>query len=98
MLVVAAAGILGWALARERIPGAVADFALGAVSNPTAILLMLILMLLVLGTFMETLSALAITAPIIVGIGSGAGIDPLLLGLVTVLSLSIGMICPCPSA
>lgn len=94
MLVVAAAGILGWALARERIPGAVADFALGAVSNPTAILLMLILMLLVLGTFMETLSALAITAPIIVSIGSGAGIDPLLLGLVTVLSLSIGMITP----
>lgn len=94
MLVVAAAGILGWVLARERVPAAVADFALGAFDNPTAILLMLIVMLLILGTFMETLSALAITAPIIVGIGAGAGIDPLLLGLVTVLSLSIGMITP----
>lgn len=94
MLVVAAAGVLGWVLARERVPAAAADFALGAFDNPTAILLMLIVMLVLLGTFMETLSALAITAPIIVGIGAGAGIDPLLLGLVTVLSLSIGMITP----
>jgi C4-dicarboxylate transporter DctM subunit len=47
-----------------------------------------------LGTFMETLSALAITAPVLMGIGAGAGIDPLLLGLLAVLSLSIGMITP----
>ncbi|WP_168211729.1 TRAP transporter large permease [Ruania zhangjianzhongii] len=94
MLIVAAAGIVGWILARERVPASVAELALGTFESQLGILLMLIVMLVLLGTFMETLSALAITAPIIVGIGTTAGIDPLLLGLVTVLSLSIGMITP----
>lgn len=94
LLVVATAAILGWVLSMERVPSTVATAALGTFESQTAILVMLILFLLVIGTFMETLSALAITAPVIVGIGVGAGIDPLLLGVLTVLSLSIGMITP----
>jgi len=94
MFVVATASVVGWILARERVPTTLAEKTLSAFSSQTAILIVLILMLVVLGTFMETLSALAITAPLIVGIGMGAGIDPVLLGLVTVLSLSIGMVTP----
>lgn len=94
LLVVATAAILGWVLSMERVPSQVATAALGTFESKTAILVMLVLFLLVIGTFMETLSALAITAPVIVGIGVGAGIDPLLLGVLTVLSLSIGMITP----
>lgn len=94
MMVVAVAATLGWILSIERIPTKVTQAALGAFSSQTAILVALVLFLLVLGTFMETLSAIAITAPVIVGIGAGAGIDPLVLGLLTVLSLSIGMMTP----
>lgn len=94
MIVVATAATLGWILAIERVPTAVAEAALSTFSSQTGILIALVVFLMLIGTFMETLSALAITAPVIMGIGAGAGIDPLLLGLLTVLSLSIGMVTP----
>lgn len=94
MLVVATAAVLGWVLSYEKVPGKAAEALLGALGPQWAILIAVIFLMVALGTFMETLSALAITAPIVVGIGVGAGIDPLLLGVVVVMSLSIGMITP----
>jgi C4-dicarboxylate transporter DctM subunit len=94
MIVVAVAAALGWILSFERVPTALAEATLGTVTDPTVILVLVVIVLVLLGTFMETLSALAITAPVLMGIGAGAGIDPLLLGLLAVLSLSIGMITP----
>lgn len=94
MFIVAAAAIFGRVLTIENAPQAIIE-ALSAVStNPFVIILLVNLLLLLLGTFMETIAAVTITAPILVPVLSLAGLDPVHIGVIIVVVLSFGFITP----
>jgi tripartite ATP-independent transporter DctM subunit len=94
MALVMAAKLLGWALAISRIPQ-IAGQALTTLSaNPLVYLLIVNLLLLFVGCFMEGIAAMLILIPILVPVAMKLGIDPVHFGLVFVLNLMIGTVTP----
>ncbi|MES2787355.1 MAG: TRAP transporter large permease [Pseudomonadota bacterium] len=94
MFITAAAGVLGWALAQGRVPQQIADAVLSVTSEPWLVLLLINLLLLLVGCFMEVIAALLILTPILVPVIKSVGIDPLHFGVVMTLNLMIGLITP----
>lgn len=94
MLTVATSQIFSWLAVQERL-GDVLTLAMLSVSeHPMIILLMVNIMLLVLGMFMEPLPVMLVLAPILFPLLGGMGIDPIQLGVIMVLNLMIGMVTP----
>jgi tripartite ATP-independent transporter DctM subunit len=94
MALVMAAKLLGWALAISRIPQ-IAGQALTTLStNPLVYLLIVNVLLLIVGCFMEGIAAMLILIPILVPVAMKLGIDPVHFGLVFVLNLMIGTVTP----
>ncbi len=94
MTLVMVAKLLGWCLAISRIPQ-IAGQALTAWSaNPLVYLLIVNMLLLVVGCFMEGIAAMLILIPILVPVAMKLGIDPVHFGLVFVLNLMIGTVTP----
>jgi TRAP transporter, DctM subunit len=94
MLIVGAATIFGRVLTIERIPVMMAEAITSWVSSPLAILALVNVFLLVIGTFMETLAAIIILTPILLPIATAAGVDPIHFGIVMIANLAIGMVTP----
>lgn len=95
MFVVATASVFSWILARGGVPAQLARLPVFSdASKPWLILLVLNVLLLILGCLMESIAILLVITPIIVPIAQGAGIDPIHLGVVMSLNLSIGLITP----
>lgn len=92
--VIATASILGYIMIYERIPSTIAAAVLEGLDQQWIIMLVMVLILIILGSFMETNAAIAIIAPVAVGIAAGAGIDPLFMGLIVVVSLALGVTTP----
>lgn len=96
LLCVAAASVWGWLLAFYGIPQAVVE-ALGAVGllgSRYHVFVVVVLIFLVIGTFMDAVPAIIILQPIVGPMGASVGIDPYHMGIVVVLTLSIGLITP----
>lgn len=94
MLIVAAAGLFGWVIAREQGPQAVAEALTRITSHPWGFLLLVNAALLVTGMLLEPVAALLITVPILLPVATQYGIDPLHLGIVMILNLVIGLLTP----
>lgn len=94
MFIVTTASVFGWILAREQIPQTIAAAFLEVTRNPTLMLLILNVLFLILGMFMETLAIMLIFFPIVVPIIQAVGIDPVHFGVVAVLNLMIGLLTP----
>lgn len=94
MIIVAAASALGRVLTMEHIPSAIAESLLSFSDNPLVILLIINLLLLFVGTFMDAVGAIIILTPILMPVISNYGIDPLHFGIIMVVNLSIGFITP----
>ncbi|WP_299559358.1 TRAP transporter large permease [uncultured Sulfitobacter sp.] len=94
MLIVGAATIFGRVLTIERIPVLLAEAMVEMVSSPLALLMLVNLLLLVVGTFMETLAAIIILTPILLPVAMAMGIDPTHFGIVMIVNLGIGMVTP----
>jgi len=92
--VIATASILAYIMIYERIPSTIAAAVLEGLDQQWIIMLVMVLILLILGSFMETNAAIAIIAPVAVGIAAGAGIDPLFMGLMVVIALALGVTTP----
>jgi len=94
MLIVAAASLFSWILTRERAPdmliGALTDFS----RNPLVFLLVVNIIVLFLGCFLEAISLLIMLTPILAPLAASYGIDPIHFGVVFVLSLTIGLNTP----
>jgi tripartite ATP-independent transporter DctM subunit len=94
MTLVMVAKLLGWCLAISRIPQ-IAGQALTAWSaNPLVYLLIVNMLLLFVGCFMEGIAAMLILIPILVPVAMKLGIDPVHFGVVFVLNLMIGTVTP----
>ncbi len=94
MLIVSAAGLFGWVLAREQGPQFVADSLLSLTDNPYLFLLMVNVALLLIGMLLEPVAALLITVPVLMPVALQYGVDPLHLGVVMILNLVIGLLTP----
>ncbi|WP_072314901.1 TRAP transporter large permease [Agrococcus sp. Marseille-P2731] len=94
MLVIAAAQMYSWALISGQIPQQIAAAMLRLTDNPLLILLMINVLLLVIGTVIETNAALIVFVPLLLPVAVEVGIDPVHLGLIMVVNLGIGLLTP----
>ncbi|SDI09693.1 C4-dicarboxylate transporter, DctM subunit [Arthrobacter subterraneus] len=94
MFVVASGILFSFVLSSERIPTKVSAALLESNLSPLMFLIMINVLLLIVGMFMETSSAILILAPVLLPVGLALGIDPIHLGIIMVLNLEIGMMTP----
>jgi len=94
LLMVGLANLFGWILTSEQIPQMIASLILSISENPLIVLLILNLILLFVGAFMETIAALIILFPALVGVATGVGVDPVHFAVIAVLNLMIGLTTP----
>ena len=94
MVLVMAAGALGWCMSISRIPQTMAPAIVVTIHSPLLFLLASNVILLAIGCFMETLAALLILIPILVPAAASFGIDPVQFGLIMIFNLILGTIHP----
>ena len=94
LLVVAAASLFGWVLTTTRLTEAGAAALLNFTDNKYIILLLINVLLLVVGCFLETIAAISILVPVLMPIVLKVGIDPVHFGVVMTLNLMIGLLHP----
>lgn len=94
MLLVGFANLFGWIMVSEQIPQMVAELILGISTNPVVVKLLIILLLLFVGTFMETIAALVILFPVLLPVATQIGMDPIQFGVMMVLGMVIGLCTP----
>ncbi|SFA84556.1 TRAP transporter, DctM subunit [Lentibacillus halodurans] len=94
MILVGFANLFGWILVSEQIPQLIADTILSITENPIFIILLINLLLLFVGTFMETIAAIVILFPVLLPIATQIGMDPVHFGVMMVLNLMIGLSTP----
>ena len=93
-LIIASASILGWILAAERIPEQIANLFLSISHNKFFILLMINILMLIVGMFMDIAAALVILGPILHPLAVSVGVPPIQFGIIMVLSLNIALMTP----
>ena len=94
MILVGFANLFGWILILEQVPQTIAESMLHLTNNKILILLLINLLLIVVGSFMETLAALLILFPILLKVAITVGIDPTQFAVIAVLNLIIGLTTP----
>jgi tripartite ATP-independent transporter DctM subunit len=94
LIIVAFANLFAWLLTTQQVPQKTAALLLGLTQNPYMFLLLINILLLILGCFVEGAAAIIIIAPIFAPIAVKLGIDPLHFGIVFVINLCIGLITP----
>ena len=88
------ANVFGWILVSERIPQAIADGVLAVTDNRFLVILLINLLLLFIGMFMETIAALIILFVPLLSLAEAVGIEPLHFATFAVLNLMIGLTTP----
>lgn len=94
MLVISASNLVGYVLTVESIPTLVAEWAQETLKSPELILLMMNIIMLVVGMFLDLPAAILLLAPTFVAIGTAIGLDPIQLGIMMVVNLSVGLFTP----
>lgn len=88
------ATIFGNIMTIEEVPATIASAMLSLTENKFAILMMINVLLLFIGTFMEALAAIVILTPILLPIVLKVGVDPVHFGVIMVVNLAIGFVTP----
>lgn len=94
MLVITASSLVGHVLISERIPAIVAQWAQEVLVNPILIILMMNIIMLIVGMFLDLPAAILLLGPTFVAIGQAIGMDPIQLGVIVCINLSIGLFTP----
>ena len=94
VFLIGVSNILGWVMAFTQIPQAISEVLLGVTQNPVIILLIMNIILLIAGTFMDVTPAILIFTPLFLPIVKTFGMDPVQFGLILVYNLCIGNITP----
>jgi tripartite ATP-independent transporter DctM subunit len=94
MFIVAASALLAWVLTRQLAGPTLVASVTALSAEPVVVLLVLNLLLLVLGCFLETLSLMILLVPILMPLVRSLGIDPVHFGVVFTLNLMIGLVTP----
>lgn len=94
LLVIGCAATFGWLLAYARVPAHLIAFMQTISDNPIIVLLLINVLLLGLGAFMDMSPLIIITTPIFLPVAIAYGIDPVHFGVIMVLNLGIGLCTP----
>ncbi|MBT9386647.1 TRAP transporter large permease [Pseudooceanicola sp. CBS1P-1] len=94
LIIIATASVFTWFIATQGFPALLRGWLTGITANPVVFLLIINVLLLIVGMFMESTSAVLILLPIFLPIAQSYGIDPVQFGIITALNLSIGLITP----
>lgn len=94
LLVISTASLFTWLITNEQVPQRVSTYLIGLTRNPWMMLALINVLLLIVGTFIDTLSALIIFSPLFLPVTQALGINPVHFGLVVVVNLTIGMCTP----
>jgi TRAP-type transport system large permease protein len=94
MLIVASANLLGYIFARERVPQAISELVLGLTTDATVFLLLTFALSMILGTALDAIAVLVLTVPILLPISDAYGVDPIVLGVLMIVSQMIGLLTP----
>jgi len=94
MIIISAAAIFAWTLTVSRLTQDVTQFLLGISTNPTVLLFIVAVLLLIVGCLLESVAAILIITPLVAPPLVTAGVDPIHLGLIVVFTLMIGLLTP----
>lgn len=93
-LIIGTSNTCGWILASEKIPEAVASAMVSISDHKTILLLMILLLMAIVGCFMDIAAALIILGPILHPLEVSHGVHPLHFGIIMVFSLNIALTTP----
>lgn len=94
MLIIMASGTIQWVLTAEQVPQNLAAYVTETLTAPWMVIIALNLVMLVVGMFLDLPAAVLLLGPLFVTIGKSIGLDPVQLGLMMVINLSIGLYTP----
>jgi tripartite ATP-independent transporter DctM subunit len=94
MILIGTSTGMSWVMSYENIPQAVSEAMLSVSDNPIVVLLLINLILLVVGTFMDMTPAVLIFTPIFLPVVTKLGMDPIHFGIVMVTNLCLGLCTP----
>ena len=94
MMIIATASIFSWLIALQNVPAQIASWLASTTQNPLVFLLLVNILLILIGMFMESISAILILIPVLLPVAVHYGIEPLHFGVIMIINLSIGMITP----
>ena len=94
LFVIGASASFGWLLAYLQVPVAAVDFLTSVSGDKNVILLLIMVTLLILGTFMDLAPLIIICTPIFLPVAKAFGIDPVHFGVILILNAGIGLITP----
>ena len=94
MVLIGFANLFGYILVSEQIPNQIASSILGFSDNKYVVLLLINILLILVGTFMETIAALLILFPILLKVAIGVDVDPIHFAIIALLNLIIGLTTP----
>jgi C4-dicarboxylate transporter DctM subunit len=94
MFILACATLFSWILARENLPATMAHFIAATHTSPWMFLLIVNIVLLFLGAFMEPIPILVIVVPVLMPVVTALGIDPVQFGVIVSLNVNLGLIHP----
>lgn len=94
LIIVAAAGLYSWLLTVNGVPQAITGHFVAIAETPWLVFLMINVLLLVVGCFLDPNSAILVLTPLLLPIANHVGIDPIHLGIVMSVNLAIGMFTP----
>jgi TRAP-type C4-dicarboxylate transport system permease large subunit len=86
--------VLSWVLAFQGVPDAVVEVMKGLTDSPFVFLLLVISMMMILGMFLESISVLIVTVPLLMPVVVTLGIDPIHFGVVCTVATVIGLVTP----
>ncbi|MCW7761342.1 TRAP transporter large permease [Photorhabdus luminescens] len=94
LLLVGASMGMSWAMANADLPYLIADALMAVSENPLVVLLVINLILLLVGTFMDMTPAILIFTPIFLPVAQNMGVDPVHFGIIMTFNLAIGICTP----
>lgn len=94
MMIVAASSIFAWILTANQVANIFAENLLSFTDNKVIILLLITLIVLVIGCFMETIAAITILVPVLLPVAITIGVDPVHFGIILILNLMLGLLTP----
>jgi C4-dicarboxylate transporter DctM subunit len=94
MTIIGTASIFGWLVANADVPTQLAIWMKSVADSAWVYLLIVNIILMIVGMFMESMAAILILVPVLMPIALSFGIDPVHFGLVVVMNFAIGMITP----
>lgn len=94
LMVMSTATLLSWVLTLERVPQAVTNALLSVSSSPIIFLLLVNAFMIIVGMFLDAVSALTILTPVLLPAAKALSIDPVFFGVILAVNLSIGVLTP----